>query len=59
MMDEGLKRLPEANSERIEKRFSYDEFDRRVRAIEHAQSRLLQGFANLQSRVDSLEKNKQ
>ena len=59
MTDEGLKRLPEANSERIEKRFSYVEFDRRVRAIEHTQSTLLQGFANLQSRVDRLEKNKQ
>jgi hypothetical protein len=57
MTDEGLKRLPEAISERIEKRFSHVEFDRRIRAIEQTQNTLVQGFAKLQSRVDRLEKD--
>jgi predicted RNase H-like nuclease (RuvC/YqgF family) len=63
MTDEELKRLLEANAERVEKRFdtpamikfSYAELDRRVRSMEQTLVTLENRVTGLERRVDRLK----
>ncbi|HEY0155985.1 MAG TPA: hypothetical protein VGF28_01695 [Thermoanaerobaculia bacterium] len=48
MDEQDFKRLLDASAERLENRFSYAEFARRLRALE-------EGVADLQARVERLE----